>query len=261
MPSNKHPPKLQWGWREGEGGCTQLGQHISAGACERGVQSKITTREHEMLRAKCNRERYCGCCCRQLQGFGALRVHSVRRLYHPLPPPLIRRAVNVPLHPHHIGITQLIPIIPIISIISTICSNCTCARAHLSCGLLAHLIELGQLEAVSGRLAPSVCCKQAVGKAHDAPHNSTEQVECNHTHQLPATHCIPEKHLARAHNGGQLQASSSPPTSMLRQPQGTVGERGRRGRVGITNVTSPAGTLLSPVTLTANLRSCACMRA
>ena len=211
-----------------------------------------------MLRAKCNGEKYCSCCCRQLQGFGALRVHSVRRLHHPLPPPLIRRAVNVPLHRHHTtnfhnfrnfhnfhNLQQL--------------HLCACTL-ELRATCAPHRTQAAESRVwLTG--PKRVLQQQAVGKAHDAPHNSTEQVECNHTHQLPATHCVPEKHLARAHNGGQLQASSSPPTSMLRQPQGTVGERGRRGRVGITNVTSPAGTLLSPVTLTANLRSCACMRA
>lgn len=182
---------------------------------------------------------------------GASRVHSVRCFHDPLPPPLIRGAINVPLHPHQTNV-----------FLKMLARLQTCAAGN------------SLTSSNAGSWKPCLAeWPQAYAAAASSVRGASRVTRCNATHQVethtqksraPATRCIPEMQFARALEGGQLHASSSScakaasTSNMLRQPQGMIEERDRRGRVGTTNVTSPAGTLGSPVTFTANLRSCAC---
>lgn len=147
-------------------------------------------RECNAVCTRCDIDKCCSCmCCSQKLGgcgrAGASRVHSVRCFHDPLPPPLIRGAINVPLHPHQTNV--------FLKLLACL------GPTDLCCGQLAHLIERRQLEAMPRRMAPSVRCssKQCERPSRVTRCNATHQVE-THTKKPCSSHALHTRNAIRA---------------------------------------------------------------
>ena len=87
-------------------------------------------------------------------------------------PPLIRGAINVPLHPHQTNV--------FLKLLARL------GPTDLCCGQLAHLIERRQLEAMPRRMAPSVRCSSKQCERRITRHKMQRNTSSRNTHKKAA---------------------------------------------------------------------------